>query len=443
MRVSFYVLLAIAAVALLVALAAPLHYLLILNILLVPFQGQMQIAGVLLDPTDVVFAALAVGFTLRRRISFREIRRQVPYFWIWVALGILMSIAYLTAPLYQRHLTALHRAIYQVYRSAWKPILYFPLAALLLNSTSRSRQALTAVVLAGDICALMAIREGLLGMKAEGPFSSANSLGAALVVPFVISFGGLISRNSVKWRWFCGISLLLLVRALLYAGSRGAIAGSTAGVAAVLWLLFSQAKGRARLLRLVPAALVALLLLLAIKPDVMDRPTVRRAFTISNPMEESTMQWRINNRWGFFWEKALRSPWFGYGVDIDDTLTKGGARTPHNGYLSLLVTYGFPATALYLFLGGVGLWGGWRSYRGSRLTEISTHGLVIAAGLTGILTHNIAESVFTNTDWVNSIYWLLAGLGASALVGSAGTPRVASNSDREATNDEVGTDLAA
>ncbi len=45
---------------------------------------------------------------------------------------------------------------------------------------------------------------------------------------------------------------------------------------------------------------------MAIKPDVLDRPTVRRAFTIGNPMEENTMQWRINNRWGFFWEKALR-----------------------------------------------------------------------------------------------------------------------------------------
>ncbi len=173
-----------------------------------------------MDPTDVVFAALAVGFTLRRRISFREIRRQVPYFWIWVALGILMSIAYLTAPLYQRHLTALHRVIYQVYRCAWKPILYFPLAALLLNSASRSRQALTAVLLAGDICALMALREGLQGMKACRPFQHRKQPGSCLgrSVRYFLRWPDL-SGTPVKWRWFCGISLLLLGRVLLYAGS--------------------------------------------------------------------------------------------------------------------------------------------------------------------------------------------------------------------------------
>ncbi len=135
------------------------------------------------------------------------------------------------------------------------------------------------------------------------------------------------------------------------------------------------------------------------------------------------MQWRIENRWGFFWEKALKSPWFGYGIDVDEELSrKGGAKTPHNGYLSLLVTYGFPATVLYVSLALIAMGRGILVSRQPRLQQVSSAGLLIAAGLAGILTHNAVESVFTNTDWVNSLYWLLTGLGMISIRLSTSVP---------------------
>ncbi len=314
MRVSPTVLVAVSAVAFPLALTAPLYSLLLLDVLLVPFQGQTQIGGVLLDPSDVIFAALTFGILVRKRLTFQEIRKQVPFFGVWVTLGLLMSVAYLTADKYQQHLTAIHRVIYQVYRFGWKPILFYPLAALFLNSIKGTRHALTAVVLAGNICALMALPQGLRGMKAVGPFGSGNSLGAALVVPFVICFGSIILETSRRSRWFYGLSLLLLGRVLLWAGSRGATAGAVVGTCAVVAVLLAGSRGRSRFLRFVPVGLAAVLILFALKPDLLTRPTVRRAMTISNPMEENTMQWRIENRWGFFWEKALKRPWFGYGT---------------------------------------------------------------------------------------------------------------------------------
>lgn len=423
MRVSPTVLVAVSAVAFPLALTAPLYSLLLLDVLLVPFQGQTQIGGVLLDPSDVIFAALTFGILVRKRLTFREIRKQVPFFGVWITLGLLMSVAYLTADKYQQHLTAIHRIIYQVYRFGWKPILLYPLSALLLNDIKGTRHALTAVVLAGNICALMALPQGLRGMKAAGPFGSGNSLGAALVVPFVICFGSIILETSRRSRWFYGLSLLLLGRVLLWTGSRGATAGAVVGTCAVVAVLLAGSRGRSRFLRFVPVGLAAVLILFALKPDLLTRPTVRRAMTISNPMEENTMQWRIENRWGFFWEKALKSPWFGYGIDVDEELSrKGGAKTPHNGYLSLLVTYGFPATILYVSLALFAMGRAILVSRQPRLQQVSSAGLLIAAGLAGILTHNAVESVFTNTDWVNSVYWLLTGLGMISMRLSTSVP---------------------
>ena len=220
MPVSPGILLFVGAIALAILLLGPLYNLLFLDLLLVPLQGQTQIAGILLDPTDVTFAVLIAGLLLRGRLTPGKMRRDVPFFWLWASLGALASIAYLLAPLYQQHLTAFHRIIYQVYRAAWKPILYFPLAALLLSNPVLVRKTLWVIVLAGDICALIALPEGLQGLKAEGPFGTGNSLGAALIAPFVISFGMVISTRAPRAKVGYGVSFLLLGRVLLYAGSR-------------------------------------------------------------------------------------------------------------------------------------------------------------------------------------------------------------------------------
>jgi len=411
MWVTPKILAAIAVIALVLALAAPLHTLLIFDLLLAPLRKQTEIAGVMLDQTDVILAFLALGLVLRRRLTFREIRAQVPYFWLWLTVGIVFSVGYLSADINERHLTAFHRGAYQVYRSSWKPILYFPLAAILLNTAARSKQALVALVLAGDLCALIAIPQGMQGYRAWGPFGSGNTLGAVLIVPVVISFSKLVFPSTAREKWFYGVSLLIVGRAALYASSRGAFAGMLVGTAVILSFLAARSKGRGRLLRLVPAGLMVVLVLFAWKPDLLQRPNVRRAFTLTNPMEEETLQWRMEKRWDFYWEKALEQPWLGYGTDIDPSLQLSGAKTPHNSYLSLVVENGFPAAILYLLLIGLSLWRGLSFFRSQPPSQASFNGLLFAAAILGILTHFMADSL-VSIPQVFKPLWLLAGLSA-------------------------------
>lgn len=411
MWVTPKILAAVAVISLVLVLAAPLHTLLIFDLLLAPLRRQTEISGVFLDQTDVIFAFLALGFVLRRRLTFREIRARVPYFWLWLLVGIGLSVAYLSADIHERHLTAFHRGVYQVYRSSWKPILYFPLAAILLNTAARSKQALVALVLAGDLCALMAIPQGMQGYRAWGPFGSGNTLGAVLIVPVLISFSKLVFPSTAREKWFYGVSLLIVVRAALYASSRGAFAGMLVGAAVILSFLAARSKGRGRLLRLVPAGLLMVLVLFAWKPDLLQRPNVRRAFTLTNPMEEETFQWRLEKRWDFYWQKALQQPWLGYGTDVDPSLKVSGAKTPHNSYLSLVVENGFPAAILYLWLVVLSLWRGLSFFRSQPASQESFNGLLFAAAILGILTHFMADSLI-DIPQVSKPLWLLAGLSA-------------------------------
>ena len=59
--------------------------------------------------------------------------------------------------------------------------------------------------------------------------------------------------------------------------------------------------------------------------------------------------------------------------------------------------------------------GGIRAYRSSLFTDSSFQALLVAAGLTGILVHNLVDSLFMHAPYVSRVYWLLAALGATAL----------------------------
>ncbi len=413
MIVSLKILAIVAGIGLVLILVAPLYSLLLLDLLLAPVQRHTELAGVLLDQTDLIFALLALGWVLRSRLGVREMRAQVPYFWLWVTLGGLLSLVYLTAPINQPYLTAFHRAVYQVYRASWKPILYFPLAAILLNTLGRSQLAVATVVLAGDFCSLYAIPQGYEGFRAGGPFPTGNTLGAVLIVPFVAAFAKLVFPHTIRQRWFYGGSLLLCGRALLFARSRGAFAGVLAGILLILAFLALRSTGRSRLLRLFPVAIGLVLLVFALKPDVMQRPNVQRLLTLSDPMEERTMQWRVENRWNFYWEKSWEKPWLGHGTDIDRSLVKiSGAKTPHNSYLSLVVENGYPTAILYLLLLSLSIARSLKFYRSQSTTPGGLQGLLLAAGIVGILVHFMADSII-NLPYVSKTLWLFAGLAAS------------------------------
>ena len=195
---------------------------------LAPFSDEWQLGGVWVDSSDLVFAALAVVLVLRPA-AFRP-RTRVPGFRTWFALGLLACAAYVTAEQNQQYITDPVRLAYQLYRYCWKPLLFYPFTAMLLRDRADFERILVALVLGGVLCSASAISQGYAGLRATGPFGySPNAMGGALILPLMACLLWLVEPPSRRARWLCGIATLVMVRALLFSESRGAMVGVLAG----------------------------------------------------------------------------------------------------------------------------------------------------------------------------------------------------------------------
>jgi hypothetical protein len=390
----------------------PLHWMLLLQLQFVALPGQWEVAGVKFGPSDLLLAGIAVALYRARRKGGAELRHRIPYFKIWLLLGIVLSISYLVVPVNRGNLTDPVRIVYQLYRYCWKPIIYYPLAIILLGDVKRLKTALFMVVVAGDLCALLALPDGFAGDRASGPFKSGNALGAALTIPILTCLAALLYLRSNVHLAFFALSLALLGRAYLYSGSRGAFAGLIVACVCLVGWTYSSRSFRPRMRRLAVVAAVALVGLLVVKPDLFQRPNVRRMLSASQGSEVSTLRWRLEDRWPHFWNKSLEHPWVGTGDYVDQTLGPR-ANTPHNGYLALAVKSGWPAVALYLLLSGLAIRQGLRAVRRRRDPLPQIVGALAIGGMLGILTHNVVDNIFMVT-FTRDVFWMLAGFAVIA-----------------------------
>ncbi|HET9063594.1 MAG TPA: hypothetical protein VFO62_09930, partial [Candidatus Binatia bacterium] len=115
------------------------YYLLLANLGFSLFvQDTVDIAGLYVNPSDLMFLVLVGGCVTSPGFA-RSVRlRSAPYFRVWLLLGVVLSISYIMTR--QQLLSDPLRAIYQVYRYCWKPILYYPLAAALTLGSSRRKE---------------------------------------------------------------------------------------------------------------------------------------------------------------------------------------------------------------------------------------------------------------------------------------------------------------
>lgn len=398
------------AAGLALALAAPLYSLLIADLLLGTWPVGWEVGGVLLDPADLVLVSLLLGLVLRGRLSWPL---QVPYLRLWLLLGVALSAAYVTSPLSQEYLTNPVRIAYQLYRYCWRPILFYPLTALLLCRRDRFQIALVVIVLTGDLCALQGLPDGYAGLRASGPFGTANELGAALVVPIVAALALLLIRPSRKTWLLALASLPLLLRTFLFTGSRGAFAGVLVGMALMLGFLLRSPALRPRIARLALAAAGLGLVLAVVKPGLSQRPNVQRLLTLSEGAEASTFQWRIEERWPHFWRIAVAHPWLGTGTIVDPSLGDR-ANTPHNGYLAIAVQSGFPALALYLIFAITAVANSLRLRQVRGDPRLSALGVANAAALVALLAHSVVDSTLL-MPFVSKLFWLHTAFAAVAL----------------------------
>ncbi len=403
----------LAAISLALALLAPFWTLVAFDLTLIFIEDYWDLGGVTFDPSDVILFSLGLAIVARGRFSARQLIAEIPYLIPWLALGVFMTVSYLSSPLNAEGLTDPVRIAYQVYRYCWKGLLYYPICLLVLRDLRTARHAWTALLIGGDLCAAHAVRQGYGGLVHEppGPFETGNELAAVLIVPFVVAAAGVLFPVS-RLQWlFSGASLVLMARAILFSASRGGMVSIMAGAGVLGAIAALTTIGRQRILKLVPLAALAPVLLLLARPDILERRSVQHAFTLIEGTRTGTFQWRIQQRWPHFFKIATDNPVLGTGTYVDATLSDD-ANTPHNGYLALAVKYGFPMLALFLFFLLQLLRNCLRIYRRSEHLDERFFYLALVAAMVGVATHNLVETTWPMSA-VQKFFWMFSALGAA------------------------------
>jgi hypothetical protein len=392
------------------AFAAPLYVILAGDVIVSIFPWVWQPGGTWVDLRDVVFAALALGLILRWIRAHDTVPRFIPYLWLWITYGLLGSMTYLTLPENQSYLTGPAAVAYQLYRYCWKGILYYPLTVLLLVGERPRTLVVVAVLIAADVCALEAVSQGYSGLAVQGPFGEKNSLAAVMLIPIVLALMEILDPTSRRSGVFylCIASAGLTTRALMISGSRSALVAGVVACGVFLWGAVRIPSVRPRVTRLATVTTLLIAVVFSWNPDLSSRPALQRTLSVST--EDGNLQWRLEERWPYFWAKALKRPWLGWGTDVDLSLG-ANTNTSHNGFLAIAVKRGFPAALVFVVLMLLGLRDGMRTYGSAESPKKRLLGLAVGAGVVGLIIHNTVEDSF-DIPFVSIAYWTLLAIGA-------------------------------
>ncbi|MEM8960665.1 MAG: O-antigen ligase family protein [Acidobacteriota bacterium] len=415
----------IVVVELALALAAPFHSLMIADFVMLKWIRSASLGGVSVDKTDVMLGMLVLAVLVRGRFRPTDLAKHFPHFVPWFMLGSLMTASYLHAPINHENLTDPIRISYQVYRYCWKPIIFYPLALLLLRDYGRIRWVMMAIVIGADIISIQAIIQGYTTGDAVGPFRTKNQFSGTLVPAVPIALAHMLFPRR---RWeaiFGGFSWLLMMRAITISGSRGGLVGALAGCALFCAGAMLISLGRKRLLKLAPLVVAAPILLILVNPAILEAPTVKQALSTAEGTKDSNMAWRIEQRWPHFWEIAWQTPWLGRGYDVDYSLGPN-ANTPHNGYLSIFVIYGLPVLFLLIWWIVRHLRNCFALFFYSRDIEYRFYILMLAAPVGGLILHNVTEVTLT-FDFCFKVFWTLVAITSMAVRDGYGVPERVKN----------------
>ncbi len=402
---------ALGAIYLILVIFAPFYTLVFFDLCLIRIVEPWYLGGTLVDPSDLFVASFGLAILLRARFSPRTLLTQIPYLIPWLMLGTVLSLSYVASPENAENLTSPVRVAYQVYRYCWKGLLYYPICLIVLRSLKHARITFAACVLGANLCAAQAVYQGYTGVsEPPGPFVTGNGLAAVLAVPFILSLSGILFPASRLHWLFSGASFVLMMRAILFSASRGGMVSVTAAAGVLGAIAFLIPSGRKRIFRVLPIAILASILLLLARPDLLERPTVKHAMTVSEGSKTANMQWRIQERWPHFIDIALDNPWLGTGTYIDKSLSQK-ANTPHNGYIAVAVKYGLIAFGLFLFFLLRLLRDCFLAFRRSSRFDERMFFLTLASAMVGLMTHNLVE-----TTWLDPVvlryFWLICALVA-------------------------------
>lgn len=380
-----------------------------LLVLLFPFTIYFSV-GPLNDirPQDGLLAVMAVtaGATAlsgKRETNF--LRGKVPkaLFGLWLIVIIWDSIAFLHGPANQWLLRDPIRNAWYLYKGVWRDLFTFVVVAYFLKERHPTRHLLTALQIVATIIALWGIWQTVTtGDRAMGPFDQQpNQLAAVLILIIPYMTSRLLLESGWRQRLLIGLSLLIMLRALWFTGSRG---GFVACVAS-FWPLALMLP-RKRLMAGALAGIIGLAVVIATKPDIMNRPVVQRYLTLTRPDELHTLEWR-KEQWRHFIGRIKERPLMGTGSPIDHTIDRSDRlQTAHNAYLGFALRSGIPITVAWICILGltaaIAIGRGFTSVRGEeRVFWVGTIGFV-----TALSVHAMNETALL-TQQIQQLFWII------------------------------------
>ena len=374
--------------------------------------GGWEIAGVRMDSTDLSLGMMAYLTLSGRDDTLRHYVGRLPHMWLWAIVLVAITVSYLNVPMNAHRLSDPARATYQVYRYCLRPLLAYPITMLILmHHWDRENRLLKVVVHLSAVAALYTIYHALSGQAAVGFMHHKNMMAGALVAPMIIALGLAQGAESARGRAYAFGSFLTIAVAITVSGSRGGFVAAMVGALVYVLVMAQFAGGRARLVRLAAVGVTALTLAVVGAPDLDRLPGVQALSELQQGTEVANLSWRMELRWPHFLEMALEHPWIGVGSDTDPMM-EGEASTPHNGYLTLALRYGFPmmiGVMLLVFYSAIHGLGSF--YRKDLPARERIALLSVGAGLIGVLVHNIVESTIA-VPYTQKLVFMLCATAA-------------------------------
>lgn len=378
---------------------------------LAPFSLTYEVAGIagmrLLDPVIIALCALIVLARIsgRRRGSGTGPMKRVQLT-LWLFLAVWGAYTFLEGPPNQWFLTGPAHDIWQLYRAVWRDLLPFLLVFYSLEDDRTALRLVDLVIALSTGIALHAMISSLAsGEDAIGVFDTKNQLAGYLVVVLPFAVARLLTATNWKRRGVLAACCVLILRALWLSGSRG---GLFAFFTSVLPLALVMPRKRIAAASVVGAG--ALLVLVTVQGDILDRPMVQRFLTLGRATQEHNFQWR-QEQWQFFIDRLAQRPWMGFGTDVmPELLTLDRAATPHNGWLGIAFRAGLPAVAVWalMLLTWIGVAMRQALIRAAGPPE-KAFWIGMLGCLFGLITHNMVEATLLQPQ-VQMTVWIMGGI---------------------------------
>ncbi|HET6279224.1 MAG TPA: O-antigen ligase family protein, partial [Candidatus Polarisedimenticolia bacterium] len=380
-----------------------------LLVLLFPFTFLFAV-GPLNDirPQDALLAVMmvtagATALSGRRETDFLRGAAPKALFGLWLFVIVWDSIAFLHGPANQWLLRDPIRNTWYLYKDIWRDLFTFVVVACFLRERHPTRHLLTALQVAATVIAVWGIWQTVTtGERAIGPFKhQPNQLAAVLILIIPYMMSRLLLESGWRQRLLIGLSLLVMLRALWFTGSRG---GFVACVVS-FWPLAVMLP-RKRLMAGALAGIIGLAVVLATKPDIMNRPVVQRYLTLTRPDELHTLEWR-KEQWRHFMRRIGERPLLGTGSPVDHSIDTGDQlQTAHNAYLGFALRSGVPIAIAWVCIlalaAAIAIRRGLTSARGEeRVFWIGTMGFV-----TALAVHAMNETALL-TSQVQQLFWII------------------------------------